>query len=51
MNVAQGLANQHAITAFIMEQRISYNENLKRLPLPEDRMRFGAELVRAFWMS
>lgn len=51
MNVAQGLAHEFGIAAFVMEQRISFNDKLKRLPLREDRLRFGAELVRAMWMS
>ncbi|MBI3208513.1 MAG: hypothetical protein HYZ37_06385 [Candidatus Solibacter usitatus] len=47
MNVAQGLYNDWKLPAFLMEQRISFNEKLKRLPLPEDRIRFGRELVAA----
>lgn len=46
MTVIQGLYKDWKLPGFLMEQRISYNEKLKRLPLPEDRMRFGAELVR-----
>lgn len=51
MTVIQGLARDFAIPGFLMEQRISYNEKLKRLPLPEDRLRFGEELVRAMWTA
>jgi hypothetical protein len=46
MTVTQGLYRDFKLPGFLMEQRISYNEKLKKLPLPEDRMRFGAELVR-----
>lgn len=49
MTVTQGLARGFTIPGFLMEQRISFNEKLKRLPLPEDRLRFGGELVRAMW--
>ncbi|MBI3680102.1 MAG: hypothetical protein HY235_06865 [Acidobacteria bacterium] len=51
MNVAQGLSRDWKLAAFLMEQRIAYNEKLKRLPLPEDRLRFGNELVRAIWAA
>lgn len=47
MNVAQGLYARHKLPAFIMEQRISFNPKLDRLPLIEDRLRFGKELVAA----
>jgi len=47
MTVIQGLYKDWKLPGFLMEQRISYNGKLKRLPLPEDRMRFGAELARA----
>jgi hypothetical protein len=46
MTVTQGLYRDFKLPGFLMEQRISYNEKLKKLPLPEDRLRFGAELVR-----
>jgi hypothetical protein len=51
MTVIQGLARDFGLPGFLMEQRISYNEKLKRLPLPEDRLRFGGELVRAIWTA
>lgn len=47
MNVAQGLYKDFKIPTFLMEQRISFNQKFKRLPLPADRLQFGAELVRA----
>lgn len=47
MNVAQGLYHELGIAAFIMEQRISYNENLGHMPEIPDRVAFGARLVRA----
>lgn len=47
MTVIQGLYRDFKVPGFLMEQRISYNEKLKKLPLPADRMHFGAELVRA----
>jgi hypothetical protein len=51
MTVIQGLARDFGLPGFLMEQRISFNEKLKRLPLPEDRLRFGGELVRAMWTA
>jgi hypothetical protein len=47
MNVIQGLFRDWKIPGFLMEQRISFNQKLGHLPLPEDRLKFGAELVRA----
>jgi len=46
MTVTQGLYRDFKLPGFLMEQRISYNEKLKKLPLPEDRLKFGVELVR-----
>lgn len=51
MTVLQGLYHDFKLPAFLMEQRISYNEKLGRLPGPEDRLRFGGELVRAMARS
>lgn len=45
MTVTQGLYRDFKLPGFLMEQRISYNDKLKKLPLPEDRLKFGAELV------
>jgi hypothetical protein len=47
MTVVQGLHRDFAIPGFLMEQRIAFNEKLKRLPTIEDRLRFGRELVLA----
>lgn len=47
MTVVQGLWRDFRIPAFLMEQRIAYNEKLGRLPLVEDRIRFGQQLVNA----
>ncbi len=47
MNVVQGLFRDFKIAAFLMEQRISYNRKLGRLPEIDDRLAFGGELVRA----
>ena len=47
MTVVQGLAHDFKIPAFLMEQRIAYNDKLNRLPLVEDRLNFGRQLVDA----
>jgi hypothetical protein len=47
MTVIQGLYRDFGLAAFLMEQRISFNPKLGRLPLVEDRMWFGGELVGA----
>jgi hypothetical protein len=47
MTVTQGLWHDFKVPAFLMEQRVAYNEKLKRLPTVEDRLRFGRELVAA----
>jgi hypothetical protein len=51
MTVNQALGAAHGLPAFLMEQRVSFNEKLKRLPLPEDRLQFGGQLVRAIHLS
>jgi len=45
--VIQGLYKDFKVPGFIMEQRISYNPKLGRLPEESDRIHFGGELVRA----
>ncbi len=45
--VIQGLYARREIPAFLMEQRISWNARLGRLPTLHDRMEFGAGLVTA----
>jgi hypothetical protein len=47
MNVVQGLYRDFGVAGFLMEQRISFNGRLKRLPEIPDRLGFGSELVRA----
>jgi len=47
MTVVQGLNRDFGIAGFLVVQRISYNDKLKRLPEIPDRVRFGGELVRA----
>ena len=47
MTVIQGLYRDFGIPGFLMEQRISYNDRLGRLPEVADRQKFGSELVRA----
>lgn len=47
MTVVQGLWHDFRIPAFLMEQRIAFNKKLGRLPLVEDRIRFGQQLVNA----
>ena len=47
MTVVQGLYRDFQIPAFLMEQRISFNAKLGRLPEVADRMAFGGQLVGA----
>jgi hypothetical protein len=47
MTVNQGLYHDRKIAAFLMEQMIAYNSKLGHHPRIEDRLRFGAELVKA----
>jgi hypothetical protein len=47
MTVAQGLYRDFGICTFIMEQRISNNPKLGRLPEVADRLKFGGELVKS----
>src|SRR5262249_13525247 len=47
MTVIQGLYPDFGIPGFLMEQRISYNGKLGRLPEVPDRLKFGAELVKS----
>jgi hypothetical protein len=47
-NVVQALGVE-GIPAFLMEQRIAYNEKLGHLPEIADRSRFGGELVQAIY--
>jgi dienelactone hydrolase len=47
MTVNQGLSHDRSLPAFLMEQMISFNPKLGRLPTTEDRIRFGEGLARA----
>ena len=47
MNVAQGLYSARKLPAFVMEQMIAHNPKLGHFPTIEDRVAFGAQLVRA----
>jgi hypothetical protein len=47
MTVVQGLYKDFQIPGFLMEQRISFNNRLGRLPTIDDRLNFGRELVKA----
>jgi murein tripeptide amidase MpaA len=47
MTVAQGLYHDRKIPAMLMEQMIEYNSKLGRCATLEDRLEFGAGLVRA----
>ncbi|MGH9422338.1 MAG: M14 family zinc carboxypeptidase, partial [Thermoanaerobaculia bacterium] len=47
MTVIQGLYRDFGIAGFLMEQRISYNSKLRRLPEVPDRLKFGAELIQS----
>jgi hypothetical protein len=46
-NVIQSLGAELKVPAFLMEQRIAFNEKLKHRPNIADRTAFGRELVRA----
>jgi hypothetical protein len=47
MSVNQALWSERKIPAFLMEQRVEFNEKLGRYPTVEDRLSFGAGLVKA----
>ncbi len=47
MTVVQGLSRDRGLPAFLIEQMISFNPKLGRLPAVEDRIHFGEGLVRA----
>jgi hypothetical protein len=49
MTVVQGLWRDRRIPAFLMEQRIARSPKLGRVATIEDRMKFGADLVRVLW--
>lgn len=47
MTVTQGLYRDFKVPGFLMEQRISYNAKLGKLPDIDERVKFGGELVQA----
>jgi hypothetical protein len=47
MTVIQGLYRDFGTPGFLMEQRISYNAKVGKLPDVSDRLKFGAELVQS----
>ncbi len=47
MTVIQGLHTTFGFPAFLMEQRIGFNQKLGHFPNIPDRLKFGKELVRA----
>ena len=51
MNVAQGLYHLARLPAFTMEQMIANNPKLGHFPTIEDRLAFGAQLIRAVFES
>ena len=46
MTVVQGLYRDFKTAAFLMEQRVSYNQKLGHLPEIPDRVAFGAQMAR-----
>jgi hypothetical protein len=51
MTVIQGLYKDRQLPAFLTELMITKHPKLGRQPTPEDRQRFGADLVRAMWKA
>ncbi len=51
MTVDQGLYAQRRIPAMVMEQMVAFNTKLGRRPTIQDRLDFGAGLVRAIWRT
>jgi hypothetical protein len=51
MTVNQGLFHDRQIPAMLMEQMVAFNPKLGRRPTIEDRLDFGAGLVRAIWRT
>jgi Zinc carboxypeptidase/Cytosolic carboxypeptidase N-terminal domain len=47
MNVVQGLERDRKLRAMLMEQRITFNPKLNRIPTIDDRKKFGAQLAEA----
>ncbi|MEX2300086.1 MAG: M14-type cytosolic carboxypeptidase [Bryobacterales bacterium] len=51
MTVNQGLFHERRIPAMLMEQMVGFNPKLGRRPTIQDRLDFGAGLVRAMWLT
>ena len=51
MSVNQGLHHDRRIPAMLMEQMVTFNTKLGRRPTIQDRLDFGAGLVRAIWRT
>jgi len=51
MTVDQGLFHDRRIPTFLMEQMVDFNSKLGHPPTVEDRLGFGAGLVRAMWAA
>ena len=47
VSVYQAMVHEFGIAGFLMEQRVQHNPKLGRVPLAEDRIRFGRQLARA----
>ena len=51
MMVIQGLYKDRQLPAFLIEQMITKHPKLGRQPTPEDRKRFGSDLVQTMWQT
>jgi hypothetical protein len=51
MTVNQGLFYVRKIPAMLMEQTVDFDSKLGRVPTTEDRLAFGAGLVRCMWAA
>jgi hypothetical protein len=51
MTVNQGLFYARKIPAMLMEQTVDFDSKLGRVPTTEDRLAFGAGLVRCMWAA
>jgi hypothetical protein len=51
MTVNQELYHDRRIPAMLMEQMVTFNPKLGRRPTIQDRLDFGAGLVRAMWLT
>jgi hypothetical protein len=51
MTVNQGLFHARKIPAMLTEQTVDFDSKLGRVPTTEDRLAFGAGLVRCMWAA